>query len=340
MAHSRYADRPRLLIRRPSIPALILLSLSILAAPARSQEDRFVFNPPDGTTFVVSGKDTRTQDIPRQGKVTETFQYKTRVAIRRVPEGFAVTETVLSATTSRNGKPYKNPAVLGFVNVPLTYVAGPNGQLLALRGVDALYGKVIAAFPPKERATMKTQLTREMLQSHIRADWDSRFGQFAGRSAKPGDTWTVEGDFTLPTGELVPGSATVRIADTKVPCKSGSCVRAMVTRTADPEATRLILEDAVMKSMDLSSMPGVKIQLLDLQGSETEERVIDPSTLLAYSQKSSGSVQSNLDLAGEITVPMLILQNTVEGYDYSAKAKAPPAKIRPKAAPKRKPGRR
>jgi hypothetical protein len=315
---------------RAGLSLMMALAWGMAARTAPAQEQVFTFSPP-AKPFVVTSKDTRIYEVPGEDRRTEVSTVKSQVTVRRTARSYAVTHAVLSATDTRNGKPNTDPITTALRKRPFTYETDPTGKMTGIRDMEGFHRGALNAMPLGLRARMGERLTPAMMEEMLRTEWANLYGHLLGRPARAGEAWEARGQYTIPSGELLPSSVTVRVVG-PAPCKSGGCVKTVLTHVADPEGAKMALEDSIAQSMKLQDTPGVRLDVRDLRSSETAEIVADPATLRIHSRQVTGGTTFSMDVGGQVTMPVRLDQRVQEWYDYNPKpAKpAPAAKAKPK----------
>lgn len=276
--------------RRPALATLVLLLLPLrVARSAESAETvTFRFAPPDGITYLESVVLTRTLEVQGAAQRTDLQKGQARVRIDRTPDGWTVTGTPVSMSVETDGKPVESPLLDAMKEVVAVYRLDPQGSFLSVQGYEGLLDKVAKSLPAEEVKALEKVLDPASLAAREKTEWSARIGDFAGRTFALGSSWDSEAPFALPSGGEVRLRTRTELAE-RTRCGGGDCVR-----------LRFRYDSAAADAPQVSG---------------TGERVIDPATMLIYSE------------VVERTVPVVdgaVLRERREyAYDYSPAAGAP-----------------
>lgn len=244
-------------MRRSTALALLVLLLPLRAAhsaeTAKTAETvTFRFSPPDGITYVESvllARVLEAQDAPRQ---TELQRGDARVRYDKTANGWTVTGTPISMSIEKDGKPIESPILEALKGAVAIYRLDLQGNLLSVQGYEGLAEKVSKGLSPEEAQALAKTLDPESILEREKAEWKSRIGDYTGKTFEIGSSWTTEAPLALPSG----GEVQLRTHTTleRATCGDRDCVRLRFRYDSDtPKVTG------------------------------KGERVIDPSTMLIYS---------------------------------------------------------
>src|SRR4028118_101903 len=152
-----------------------------VAVTAIAQEWTFRFNPTDNTTFVETVKETSVQDLGALGKRTQVTEAKTRVTMKKTPEGYSVLTTPLSVRVTRDGQEVQDPLLSAMLKWTITYQLGPDGKLQRIQGYDAVVNSLKQSLSPEAAQALSSVLSEEVMASSDKDDWKKRTGNFTGR---------------------------------------------------------------------------------------------------------------------------------------------------------------
>lgn len=273
-------------MRRTTALALLVLLLPLWAAQSAESAETaetvtFRFSPPDGISYVETVVLTRTLEAGAAPSRTDLRKGQARVRYDKTADGWTVTGTPISMSLETDGKPIQSPLLEALKGVVATYRLDSQGNLLSVHGYEGLLEKVSKGLPPEEAQALAKAFDPESILAREKAEWSSRIGNFIGKTFEIGSSWTTEAPLALPSG----GEVQLRTHTTleRAACGEGDCVRLRFLYDSDaPKVTG------------------------------TGERVIDPSTMLIYSEVI------------ERTLPVLdglvMRERKEQTYDYSPEA--------------------
>jgi hypothetical protein len=298
---------------RPLSALTATLLAVLLIAPAKAEQ--FQFNPPDGTTFVVSVRTTKVTTLGALGKRTEDRETSERVQVTRTADGFSIAATALYGTINRDGEKIESPILKAPIGLTFTYEVDSRGQLKAIRGFDQLLARMKAALPPGALETMSPAITEEALVNRESAEWDGRITRFVGREVKIGDAWTSKDRFDLPTGGVVHFTTTTRIVG-REPVEGRDCVRVKFSYTgsapAPPTPAVKPIGKSTAKKPRARKAVKPKPPAASTSISGGGERLVDPATMLIYGESLSRTLKMPVTVPGSGSV----LATVVEKKQY------------------------
>lgn len=276
----------------------LLVGLAALSPCAvSSQELQFFFNPPTGRPLIESLKKTRVESGPGQPASREVFELQMQVVSRRTGVGYTLVRTPLLLHRSYNGK--RVQAVPGaLTGVVLTDELDVNGQLLALHGYERL-----AKY--SGRAAGAADFSAQAV-SH----WNSRIGHFAGRSIQLGEVTITSQTYELSAGQSARFYTAIKYGDL-VPCGLRRCLQMQFSCNSNTSALGLSIsalpEAGYREAAHLQPAAGG----IEIAGSG--HRLIDPDTMLIYSESAQRSIRTWTQRPGRAKV----WKTTLEELEYS-----------------------
>jgi hypothetical protein len=276
----------------------------------------FRFNPPGGIAFVQTNKTTKVKEMGSSGKQTDEIESKTKIVMKRTPRGYSAIFTPISATMVRDGKKVDNPILAVLQKIIVTYEVDADGQLKTISGFDKLEKQIKEIFPPEEAASLASVISEQAMINKEKAEWNGRIGNFVGRTIKLGDVWTSTDDFALPTGGAVTFYSATKFAN-RVKCGARDCLHIQFSYNSDANA----LKDFVGKMIsDFSKAAGDSQIKTGISGVEIVgggERLIDPNTMLIYSETVTRTMKIPMEVPGQGRVITTMKEKREYTFDYS-----------------------
>lgn len=275
-------------MRRPAALAILVLLLPLRAAQSAETAETaetvtFRFAPPDGTTGVETVILTRTREAGATIQRTDVQKGQARVRFDKAPDGWIMTGTPISMSVETDGKPVASPILAALQGVVATYRLDSRGNLVSIQGYEGLAEKASQGLPPEEARALAQALAPESILAREKVEWSSRIGQYTGRTFELGSAWTTEAPLALPSGGEVQVRTRVELAE-RTPCGvDRSCVRLRFRYDSDAAAI-----------------------------SGTGERVVDPSTLLTYFERTERVIP--------VQDGLVLRERREQTFDYSPAA--------------------
>lgn len=288
-----------------------------LTAPAAAEQ--FQFNPPDGTTYVLSVRTTRNTTAGTLGKRTEDRETSERVQVARTEDGFTFTATGLHATLNRDGEKVESPVFKMLAGLTVTTDVDSRGQVRSIRGFDQFIARLKAALPAGTLETLSPAVSEEAMVSRETAEWNGRIASFVGREVKIGSSWTSKDRYDLPTGGAVHFITTTRIVG-REQVEGRDCVRIKFSYTANAPAPPVPAVKAPGKPArkprraEKSAKPPMRPQSTSISGGG--DRLIDPSTMLIYAESLARTLKVPVNVPGRGKVVATVVERKQYRYQY------------------------
>ncbi len=304
-----------------SLVAAALLTI-MPGVPACSQDDSvtFTFNPPTPSSHTITLKTTKIKSTGPSDTQTDVGVAKVKIGVRKTAKGYKLIQTPISVDLTRNGEKFpSNPIVDRLMKVVVTSDLDSFGEMLTVKGFDevfkALTEELKSAMPPEQYEKFAAALPgmKEAAIAKEITEWNGRIASFVGRTAKIGDTWVEDQTAELPLGTIV-YDTTTKIAE-RVLTGKADCVRITFSYTTDAEGTQKFMQ-AVMDSLAESAAPGKSPKIVDVKITGGGERVIDPKTMLIYSETNDRTITMAMDIPDEGRQELKMQEKREYTYQY------------------------
>jgi hypothetical protein len=286
----------------------IVLALAISAAffvsgiaQGAPTEAKFKFNPPDGTIFISKGRSTQVVTTGLNDKRTNIHQHEERVQIKKTPTGFTALTTPTTFTYLKDGVPPRADDWMYYMQklsqrAKVTEELDQNGKTIAVKGLEEAIDQLKREQTEETPAFRKFLYIAEKIESLSSDSASGGSTAFEGRSAKIGATWSIPDYAGLPGGEVIKVTQKFKIVG-HIKCGGKDCLRVQNSYKADQAEVRDLMEvnmvniwgDAV-KALGLD--PRISSAVAEGHG----ECVIDPATMLIYSDSQTQSVTVTLQI--------------------------------------------
>jgi hypothetical protein len=300
-----------------SLAGILLCALftAPLAATAESDTVTFTFAPPDGTAFTTTLEASVEMTLGEMGTRRQGTVMTSRTVVDRTKDGWAVSSRLVSAEAARDGRPEANPMLQAMVGMEVVYILDADGVLLEIQGLESVREKMIQGLPPAAMHALGPALSVEAMLEREAAEWNGRVGDFLGETVRLGESRTGTSSFPLPTGGAVEFDVTTAFAE-RVPCPAGSCVRIRFAYGGDAAELARAMEKITGEVIEDAGGPkeaAPHVDEVSVEGSG--ERVVDPATMLIYSETIRRTIRAAIEQPGMGSVPSI--RTEVREYTYS-----------------------
>ncbi len=274
---------------------------------ATSSDIAFTFAPPSGLSFIEKQKTVQTTTGGGMPKMVYTMVNNKKVQITKTDTGYTLVSTPMEVEARFNNRPLPPDMLLTEKVVARQAVhtcsIDDTGRLLAIDGLDTFFKQlkdVVALKYPQgaKRLSDMEPVLKLGVETSIKDDWLDRVTAYTGKTAKIGELWKSQEKMPAYSGNL---TVNMRTRFVERVSKGGhDCVLLRFHYATDPNAVKAEIKDAfndVMTMMNLpSSIKLPKIVAAELSGDG--ERVIDPETMLVYSETQTLSFTMVMDIPG------------------------------------------
>lgn len=332
-AGSCSCSRSALRLLLAAVGVLLLAAGRTGAEPA--QEKVFRFAPPEGTQCVLQTRRAETQSVGGTTIRKDVSEAKDRFNVAKSADGYTLTYEPISFNSTRNGAPFADPVLATLQESRLSLDVGADGRVRAVRGITEAFARLkeqLAQGGPSPVLRILPSIEKDATAS-VKADWNGKVAVLVGRSARVGATWKGADTIGTPFGGVIPVSATARILRVE---KRGDreCVRVAYSfRSAGPglrqEVARWVGRSLKGPSGRAAGAP--KVVAAEAVGGG--ERLVDPDTMLFYSDTFGYTLKVTLNIPGGGQVQVTGKERREERYDYSAGTGEQPAGQQTQSSP-------
>lgn len=298
------------------IAGFLFLSMAVWSNNIlNAQEINFKFGPPDQIKFTQILKTTKFSQMGDLEKRTDISTLKAEITIKKIESGYEVYSVPVSFDMTRNGEPVKDPITNLISNVEITTRLDSLGHMVEVQGFDKLMENLMSMIPPEQQEMISGMINEEILVNKEIVEWEARIGEFIGLSVEIGDFLEVSDEMQLPNGASLPFTSKTKFAGLGE-CGDTKCVR--IEFAYDSDASRLI--DFVENS--LKDFAGkLETEMDDFDSNESSisgwgERLIDPETMLIYSETSDRVLNMTMDIPNMGKVQNITKENREYTFQY------------------------
>lgn len=301
------------------ITSFCVAPLAVLAqgtVPSPSDTFIFRFQPPDGVTVRQTYRLERTRTIEGQPPTRDEAETITEATFSRVGDGFEYSPKTKSSTFRRNGTPINDPILALLSGVQVTYVISRGGEAIDVRGFGEVEHLLKSTMPPQVAAALAPVLNEASLVAKEKAEWNARYSDFAEGTFKVGEVFDVQAPQRLPNGETI--NYTIRTSFPNwEPCPAGTCIRLTQIYESDAAELAKLVDGVVGRVISAASAPqmGPKLEVGATRITGSLSRLIDPRTMLIYSEQVRRIVSMRIQVPGQGLLPSV--QEEFRTYTYS-----------------------
>ena len=294
-----------------------LAALAQGAVPPPTEQFVFRFQPPDGTRVRQQYKLERARTIEGQLPTKDEAETHTEGTFKRVGEGFEYSAKTSSSTLRRNGTPINDP-ILGLLSkVQVTYVISRGGEATDVRGFAEVEQLVKTTMPAQMAAALAPVLNEASLVAREKAEWNARYSDFADGTFKLGEVIDVQAPQRLPNGETI--NYTIRTSfPSWEPCPAGSCIRLRQVYESDAAELAKLVEGVIGSVASAASVPQTapKLESGATRITGSLSRLIDPKTMLIYSEEVRRTISMRIQVPGHGLLPTVQEESRTYTYSY------------------------
>lgn len=285
--------------------------------PPQSETFVFRFRPPEGTTVRQTYRLERTRTIEGQAPTKDEAETLTEGRFSRVGDGFEYSPKTISSSLRRNGVAMNDPISGVLSKIQITYVISKGAEAIEIRGFGEVEQLVKSTMPAQLAAALAPVLNEASLVTQQKAEWNARFADFADGTFKVGDVIDVQAPQRLPNGETI--SYTIRTSFPGwEPCPAGTCIRVRQLYESDAAELAKLVEGVVnnVASAASASQVAPKLEKGGTRITGSLSRLIDPKTMLIYSEQVRRTISMRFNVPGQGMFPTVQEETRTYTYTY------------------------
>ncbi len=279
----------------------------------------FRYAPPDGTQIQESISRIVGSDYGKRGTRIDVFTASNTQKIVSKPNGnYEVRMTIDSIRSLHNGKPMNNPVVDAMKDAKLVYFVEPPGRATRIEGMNKIADVLRAHFPKKKMTPEieKTLAGADMEEKEL-ADWNARYAAWNHQYFLPGKSYYGIGTYTLEPGLYIRYGITAKVVG-GVSCYEGDSRKNCAKIRFDYSSNDDLIEKGRMASIREAAE---FLKKGDVLGGTLEghlDRVVDPKTLLIYSEKQKKTILFPLSVNEGEEIRVRRIEQTEFSYRYDS----------------------
>jgi hypothetical protein len=290
-----------------------LLFNSVSGLPCLGQEITFTFNPPDGISYVEDLKTNKKIKIDKldQNAIQETGKL---ISIVRNSDKYTVTLKPVSDSFTSNGQPVNDPIHSATKNIVNQYFIDTNGVFMDFTGFEEFIDSLTEIMSPRLMNSLTKNFTKDNVKEIHLALWNSRIGNYVNKSVSIGDYW-IGIDSTMIAPNTYIKFYSVSKFNKIVQLNEKKCVEILLYENSDLNKISNLLK---AKKSDLKKRPNLLNDLDSGNGEVSGDgmRVIDPSTMLIYAEKTHRQIKAKIRIGADEGTKYDLIEDAEYNYKY------------------------
>ncbi|MFH1052422.1 MAG: hypothetical protein V1779_16005 [bacterium] len=279
-----------------------------------SQEITFVFNPPD-TSYREILKTTKISFVNDEKQKEDEINVKTKIEISKKGHGYELKQSPLFISSKRDGHDFHNPIFMFLTNIPTRGEIDSSGNLTHVIGYEHIIPRAQTELPKEVVEAMMLVANEEAMINKAKAEWNARISEFSGNTFKIGDMLSAQGKFPLPNGEVLTYFSIIQVAEI-VDTLGKKCIKIIFKNSSNSEDLASFLGYSVEDVKELFDFNANSGLTTYIKLSGEGERVIDPSTMLIYYERTSRRVEMKDEEMGNESKIIKTLETKEYTYEY------------------------
>lgn len=297
-----------------TVPSLVLAKSTDLSS--LPHQIKFTFNPPDGAKVQTTYTMLRTKKAEGQPQITDEVELKTEGNFVKTNNGFQLHQKTLSSSVRRNGELINDPITNLLSQATTTSIISRDAELVDIEGLSKVEELAKSQFstseiPAQLLEVLSTMLSKEGIVRREQAEWNARYAEYAGATIKIGDVFESQAAQALPSGgEML---YTIRTTFPRwESCPVGHCIRIEQSYSSDDTTALNEMTNNLSKHMMQTTVPKNSANS-HISGSLS--RLIDPSTMLIYSERVERTMTLQMPISDQVILP--VVQHETRSYTYT-----------------------
>ncbi len=301
----------------------------LLPPPALAQDAaapvKFTFAPPTPLTYVEESVTRRATIVSGQDAGVEEATVRMKTTVTKEGEGFKISAEPQSPVLTRGGKPVKDKVWDVLSATPVTYHLDSAGKLKSIEGYAGVLAAASKVASKEVRKTLEAAMNEKSLVEKETAQWNSRIGDFIGREAAANSVWVTEGVYPLPDG-TVANFFVVTLFDRVLEQDGRKLAKLRFFLTADRDTIQTRVNDMARDVVKGVPQPRPLINPPGFAISGQGERLVDPATMIVYSEKGTREILVSLPGRDKDSAIPVLIQETRQSRMLPGAGAGEPAK--------------
>jgi len=308
--------------------ALLLVSLMAVcpgleaeiaaAGDNKPAEVAFKYSPPVPITLLEQVTTRRTTLAAGMDAAEEVSVSKVKTRIEHEGDGFVINTEPASFDITRDGKTVKDPIVDVLQATKVTYHVDAEGKLKQIDGYKGVLDAASKVAPKALRDTLKMLMSEEALTVRETAQWNSRIGDLTGQKGRKNAVWLGDGVWPLPDGTMA-HYYIITMFSGFVDRDGRKLAKLDLLFEIDQNKIRQRVNDLARDVVEGIPTPKALAKVPGFVITGKGERLIDPATMLTYSEKAQRDVTWMMKMGKDGDVKVLVLETKEYKVDYGTR---------------------
>jgi len=260
-------------------------TVAVVAAADADAPVTFTFAPPIGS-YVEQVSATQSMIAPGNDGTPVVSTSRVRTTVSKDGNGYMLLTDPLSFEAKENGAVVTDAVTAAVQKVPVTWRVYSDGRLKALEGYDRVLKDASKVASKDQMKALEIVLSEKLLAERARANWNARIGALAGQTARKNTVWIGENVSPMLDGTLA-HYYYVTLYDGMVEKDGRKLARLRLLFTTDGDSIHRQVNDLVHDVVPGVPAPPAITLTKGFTISGDGELLMDPSTMLVWSEKSS-----------------------------------------------------
>lgn len=269
---------------------------------------KFRFAPPDGTKVVLTSVTKRVKTFEGIKEQKDHLEVKSNLEYKSLAGGYTILVRSTSSNMTRDGLLGEDPVAAMLKDVEIKYYVSDDGKISDIKGYDAVEQKAQLTLSETLKPALLPVLNEESLKSQEIREWNDKIADFVGREVVVGEVLDVEVPFALPNGQQVTCVMQTKVSGLES-CPAGKCVRIQISYSSYQN------EIGAFESMDGRKTNDKRVSKGPFVFGTTS-RLIDPNTMLIYSDERTRTLKMMAELPDHATVPVTLTETRTDVFEY------------------------
>lgn len=274
-----------------------------------SRPIKFRFAPPNGVKSLQTIVTKRLMVFDGLGEQKDHAEIKSAFLYQTTRDGYTISVTSKSSNMTRDGLLGEDPIAKLLKDVEIVFHVLGNGQISDIQGYDKVEEKAQTTLSEDLKPVLLPALREETLKSKDITEWNDKIAHFAGSEVSIGESFQQAVPFALPNGMIVVCQMHTTIARLEA-CPPGKCVRIEIRYNSDAAESTSLVANSQTTFLPESSF----VSDTHILGSAS--RLIDPNTMLIYSEKMSRTIKMNTEIPGMGPIPTTVNESRSYTFEY------------------------
>lgn len=273
------------------------------------------FAPPDGIQVSMTYRLSRERVVGSQTVQRDEAVSTTHGVFVKKGENYHYRSKAVANSLSRNGQAVNDPVMDLLAKSDLEHIIASDGRAREVLGFSGIEARMRAGLPPGVVAAIGPLISEQSLVAREKSEWNARYADFADGTFVIGDDIDTTAPYQLPTGGTIEYFIRTTFPRWEK-CPVGDCVR--IEQRFESDATELAKFSgkavAALVQQVSASVPTPTFQTARITG--WLSRLIDPKTMLIFSERISREITMPVTLPGAGQVPSVQREERTYEYTY------------------------